>query len=103
MPHGYDWHLYLIRCHDGSLYTGITTNVSRRFAEHQGNGDTGAKYLRGRKPLELVFQTRLGSTSLALSVEIKVKKLSKARKEELVRSDTRMDEIIKEVGSQLTV
>ncbi len=84
-----DWHLYLIRCHDGSLYTGITTNVARRLAEHQGNGDTGAKYLRGRGPLVLVFQRKLGSRSLALGVESKVKKLSKARKEELIRADNR--------------
>jgi len=98
-----DWYLYLIRCRDGSLYTGITTNVARRFAEHQGSGDTGAKYLRGRKPLELVFQRKLGSRSLALGVESKVKKLSKARKEELVIADTRIDEIIKQTGSQLTV
>ncbi|MFC1946144.1 GIY-YIG nuclease family protein [Chloroflexota bacterium] len=94
-----DWHLYLIRCHDGSLYTGITTDVGRRFAEHQGKGDTGAKYLRGREPLVLVFQKNLGSRSLALGVESRVKKLSKARKEELIRTDSRIDEIIKQVGS----
>ena len=94
-----DWHLYLIRCRDGSLYTGITTDVARRFAEHQGNGDTGAKYLQGRGPLMLVFQKRLGSRSLALGVESKVKKLSKARKEELIRTNTRIDEIIKQVGA----
>jgi len=98
-----DWHLYLIRCHDGSLYTGITTNVARRFAEHQGNSDTGAKYLRGRGPLVLVFQRKLGSRSLALGVENKIKKLSKARKEELVRADTRIDEIIRQVRSKITV
>ena len=67
-----DWHLYLIRCHDGSLYTGITTNVARRFAEHQGNGDTGAKYIRGRGPLVLVFQKKLGyrpgSTIMSLAL-----------------------------------
>ena len=97
-----DWYLYLIRCRDGSLYTGITTNVARRFAEHQGSGDTGAKYLRGRKPLELVFQRKLGSRSLALGVESKVKKLSKARKEELIRTDMRIDEIIEQASSQLT-
>jgi len=88
-----DWHLYLVRCHDGSLYTGITTDVARRFAEHQGNGDTGAKYLRGRGPLVL------GSRSLSLSVESKVKTLSKARKEELIRDNTCIDEIIKQVKS----
>ncbi|MFC2007327.1 GIY-YIG nuclease family protein [Chloroflexota bacterium] len=94
-----DWHLYLIRCHDGSLYTGITTDVARRFAEHQGNGNAGAKYLRGRGPLVLVFQKKLGSRSLALGVESKVKKLSKARKEELVRTNTLIDVIIKQVGA----
>ena len=94
-----DWHLYLVRCHDGSLYTGITTDVVRRFAEHQENKGAGAKYLRGKRPLMLVFQKKLGSRSLALGVESKVKKLSKARKEELIRADTRIDEIIKQVGA----
>ena len=94
-----DWHLYLVRCHDGSLYTGITTNVARRFAEHQGNSSTGAKYLRGRKPLMLVFQKKLGGRSLALGVERKVKKLSKARKEELMRNKKHIEVIIKQVGS----
>ena len=94
-----DWHLYLVRCHDGSLYTGITTNVARRFAEHQGNNGAGAKYLRGRGPLVLVFQKKLGSRSLALGVESKVKKLPKARKEELIKADSRIDEIIKQVGA----
>jgi len=81
------------------LYTGITTDVARRFAEHQENKSTGAKYLRGREPLVLVFQKKLGSRSLALGVESRVKKLSKARKEELLRADSRIDEIIKQVGS----
>ena len=81
-----DWHLYLVRCQDGSLYTGITTNVARRFAQHQEDRGAGAKYLRGRRPLTLVFQKKLGSRSLALGVESKVKKLSKARKEELIKS-----------------
>ena len=94
-----DWHLYLVRCHDGRLYTGITTDVARRFSEHQGNGDTGAKYLRGKGPLVLVFQRKLGSRSLALAVESKVKKLSKARKEALIRDNTRIDDMIKRTGS----
>jgi putative endonuclease len=81
------------------LYTGITTDVSRRFAEHQGSGDTGAKYLRGRGPLTLVFQKKLGSRSLALGVESRVKRLSKARKEELIRTRKHIEVIIKKVGS----
>ena len=96
----FDWHLYLVRCRDGSLYTGIATNVARRFAEHQGKGDAGAKYLRGRGPLMLVFQKKLGSRSLALSVESKVKKLSKARKEVLIRDNEYFDEIIKLVKNR---
>ena len=96
----FDWYLYLVRCRDGSLYTGITTDVARRFAEHQGNGDAGAKYLRGRGPLTLVFQKQLGSRSLALAVESKVKKLSKARKEELIRTRKHIEAIIKQVGLQ---
>ncbi len=96
----FDWHLYLVRCRDGSLYTGIATNIARRFAEHQGKGDEGAKYLRGRGPLMLVFQKKLGSRSLVLSVESKVKKLSKARKEKLIRDNGHIDEIIKQVNKQ---
>ncbi len=93
-----NWYLYLVRCRDGSLYTGITTDVARRFAEHQGNGDAGAKYLRGRGPLVSAFQKKLGSRSLALGVESKVKKLSKARKEELIRTEKHIEVIIKQVG-----
>lgn len=92
-----DWYLYLLRCSDGSLYTGITTNVARRFAEHRENTCIGAKYLRGRRPLMLVFQKKLGSRSLALAVESKVKRLSKKRKEDLIRTNEHIEVIIKEV------
>ena len=92
------WFLYMIRCRDGSLYTGITTDVARRFAKHQGN--TGAKYLRGRKPLTLVFQKDLGNKSLALAVEIEVKKLPKVRKEEIVKSGKYIDEIRRKIVSE---
>ena len=89
-----DWYLYLIRCNDGSLYTGIATDVMRRFAEPQGKGNAGAKYLRGRGPLTLVFQKKLGNRSLALRVEGRVKKLSKARKEKLIRTGEYIEEMI---------
>ena len=48
-----------MRCHDGKLYTGITTYVTQRFAEYEGNVDTGTEYLRGRGPLVLVFQKKI--------------------------------------------
>jgi len=77
------WFVYLIRCRDGSLYTGITTDVERRFAEHVAG--KGAKYLRGRGPLTLAFQQQVGSRSSALVTEATIKKLSKAEKEAIIR------------------
>jgi putative endonuclease len=79
-----EWYLYLIRCHDGSLYTGISTDIARRFAQHQGKGRGGSKYLKGRGPLTLVFEQKLGSKNLALKIERQVKKLSRERKEKLI-------------------
>ncbi|MFA4915153.1 MAG: GIY-YIG nuclease family protein [Syntrophales bacterium] len=90
-----NWHVYLIRCHDGSLYTGIATNVARRFAEHQEKGCRGSKYLRGRRPLTLVLEKRLGSRSLALRVENKIKKLSKARKENLIKVPESIEDLVR--------
>lgn len=71
--------LYIIRCADNTLYTGITADVSRRFAEHQ-EGRRGAKYLRGRGPLELVFTADVGDRARALQLEYRVKRLSKSAK-----------------------
>ena len=90
-----DWYLYMVRCHDGSLYTGISTAVERRFAQHQGNGDGGSKYLRSRGPLTLVFQKRLGTRSLALKVECKVKKLSREKKERLIGAPGYVEGIVR--------
>jgi len=90
-----DWYLYMVRCYDGRLYTGISTSVDRRFAQHQRQEDVGSKYLKGRGPLTLVFQMRLGSRSLALKVESKVKKLSKARKERLIGDSRYVEQIVR--------
>lgn len=87
----------MIRCGDGSLYTGIATDVDRRLAEHRGNGNAGAKYLKGRGPLELVFQKNVGGRSLALKLESKVKKLSKAEKEMLVSASGDIENLIRQV------
>ena len=81
------WHVYLIRTRNGSLYAGVTTNVSRRLSEHRSGGGKGARSLRGRGPLRLVYRKRVGEKSLALKIERRIKSLSKARKEELVRSN----------------
>ncbi len=79
-----NWFLYVIRCKYGRLYTGITTDVERRFAEHKSNDKKGAKCLRGKAPLTLVMKKKIGSKSMALKMEAKVKKLSKVKKEMFV-------------------
>ncbi len=78
------WYIYMIRCGDNSLYTGIATDVERRFEEHQR--DKGARYLRGRGPFQLVFLMAVGTRSQASKVEYQIKKLSKIRKETLISS-----------------
>ncbi len=85
------WHLYLIRLDSGHLYTGITTDVARRFGEHE-NG-RGAKFLRGRERLKLVFSSAVGDRSSALKIEAAVKKLPKQRKEALINGDFSIDEL----------
>lgn len=86
MPESKDestWYVYMVRCRDGSLYTGIATDVSRRIAEHQG-GRTGARYLRGRGPLELAARWPVGDRGLALRLEHRIKRMSRAEKQSLV-------------------
>ena len=78
--------LYIVRCGDGSLYTGIAKNVTQRLAEHR-SGVRGAKYLRGRMPIELVFECEAGDRGDALRLERSVKRLSKAAKEALIAGE----------------
>ena len=76
------WYLYILECRDGTLYTGITDDVQRRFLAHcQGKG---AKYTRGRGPLCLRYQERCGTYSDALKREIAVKKLTRLQKLKLI-------------------
>lgn len=77
------WYLYILRCGDGTLYTGITTDVPKRLEQHRTG--KGAKYTRGRSPLELVYQEECGSHSEALKRELAVKKLTREQKEVLIR------------------
>ena len=76
------WKLYILRCGDGSLYTGITTDVDRRLEEHRSG--KGAKYTRSRGPLELVYQEDCPDKSAALKRELEIKALSRAEKLNLI-------------------
>lgn len=87
------WSLYLLRCADNSLYTGITTDVERRIATHR-KGARGAKYLQGRGPFELVFSQEIGDRSQASRVEHQVKQLPKSEKERLLSKPHRFRERI---------
>ncbi len=78
------WFVYMVRCADNSLYTGITTDVSRRVEEHNGVGDMGAKYTRVRRPVNVVYQEEVASRSEASKREFAIKKLKKYQKEALI-------------------
>ena len=80
----------MLRCSDGSLYTGIATDVPRRIREHQC-GKRGARYLRGRGPLELVYERGVGDRSVAAKVEFRIKQLPKPEKENLEQLPGRID------------
>lgn len=78
-----EFRLYIVRCADGALYTGIATDVERRLAEHE-DGPRGAKFLRGRGPFELVFDEVAGDRARASRLEYRVKQLSRDQKLELI-------------------
>jgi putative endonuclease len=78
------WLVYMIRASDRSLYVGITTDLQRRFLEHNTQSKRCARYLRGRSPLVLVFSCGVSSHSAALRLERRLKRLSKTQKERLV-------------------
>jgi putative endonuclease len=77
------WFVYVLRCKDNSLYTGITTDVERRFQEHKSE-KTGAKYTKSKKPVEIAYTEKFDSRSDAASREFAIKRLSKIDKEKLV-------------------
>ncbi|RDX37280.1 GIY-YIG nuclease family protein [Kangiella sp. HD9-110m-PIT-SAG07] len=87
------WHLYILRCKDGTLYTGITNDLKRRFEEHQSNSPRCAKYLRGRQPLTMIYHIDFDSKSLALKAELKVKKLTASQKKLLASGQLVINEI----------
>ena len=76
------WHVYILRCGDRTLYTGITKDLAKRVAVHQSG--KGSKYTRGRLPVKMVYHERRRTKGKALRREAEIKKWNKDRKEELV-------------------
>lgn len=79
-----DWAVYILRCSDETLYTGITKDVERRIGEHNGRYHGGARYTSARRPVTLVYLEILKSRSEAAKREFEIKRLSREEKEELI-------------------
>jgi putative endonuclease len=78
------WHVYILKCADRTLYTGITTDLVRRVEEHNSSA-LGAKYVKARRPAKLVYSKMLPDRSQASKEEIRIKSLSRQKKLSLIK------------------
>jgi putative endonuclease len=78
------WRVYIVRCADGSLYTGIAIDLERRIAEHNADNGLGASYTRSRRPVTLVYQEVAADRSAASKREYRIKQLSRTEKLALI-------------------
>lgn len=85
--------LYIVRCANGSLYTGIATDVHKRLAEHESS-PRGSRYLRGKGPLKIVFAEVVGNRARASRLEHRVKRLSRAQKFELIEGTRQLADLV---------
>jgi putative endonuclease len=90
------WYVYLLRTRNGSLYAGITTDTERRLKEHH-KGGKGAKNLRGKGPLELVYREQFANRSIASVLEARIKKLTRLQKEALIAGALHWSQLMGEV------
>jgi putative endonuclease len=79
------WFVYMLRCADGSLYTGITKDITRRIDEHNNDGKLASAYTRSRRPVTLVYQETCKDRSVASIREAEIKSLSREEKEILIK------------------
>lgn len=93
------WFVYMLRCSDGSLYTGYTDDVQRRLAVH--NSGKGAKYTRSRLPVEVVYREELPDKSAAMRREAAIKKLTRQQKIRLIETAEKEAEYIDEIKGSL--
>jgi putative endonuclease len=80
------WTVYIVQCSDGTLYTGVTTDLSRRLREHNGQGSRGARFTAARRPVMPVYHERANNRSAAGKREAAIKKLNRRQKLELISS-----------------
>ncbi|PIV09699.1 endonuclease [Candidatus Roizmanbacteria bacterium CG02_land_8_20_14_3_00_36_15] len=79
-----DWYVYIVKCKDGSLYTGITTNIARRINEHNNDNVKGAKSLKGKRPVKLVYKEEFDSQTEARKREAVIKNWKRKYKLQLI-------------------
>lgn len=84
MPADTTFWVYVVRCADGTLYTGVARDVEKRLAEHNGAGTRGARYTAARRPVALVYRASFASRSLAQQEEARIKSLSRSDKQVLI-------------------
>ncbi|MCK4635402.1 MAG: GIY-YIG nuclease family protein [Candidatus Moranbacteria bacterium] len=82
------YYVYILKCSDQTLYTGITTDPKRRIHEHNNSNKLGAKYTRPRRPVKLVYTKKYKTRSEATKEEIRIKKLSRESKKLLITKNT---------------
>src|SRR4030042_2841278 len=95
-----EWSVYIIRCSDRSLYTGMTTDVQRRFGEHLSGDRTAAKYTKSFSSMELAYEIPIGNRSLAGKIEYQIKRLPKQKKELIISRRLSGDEFIRFIELQ---
>ena len=93
-----EWSVYIIRCDERSLYTGISTDVARRVGEHASGDKKAAKYTKAFSSIALVYEVLIGSRSLATQIEYRIKNLSRKKKEIIVSRGFDRDELLEFVN-----
>lgn len=89
-----DWFVYILRCKNDTLYTGVTTDVQRRVREHEDKGKRCARYTSAFAPVELVYSCRVGAKSLAYRIEYRIKRLPREKKILLVSENFSMKKLV---------
>ena len=84
------WHVYIVRCADGTLYTGVAVDVAKRIAEHNGTRANGARYTRARRPVKLMYQEKTANRSAACKREYRIKQMSRRKKLALIGAASRI-------------
>lgn len=88
------WFVYILECDGRYLYTGITTDISRRMGEHRKGPPLGAKFMRGVRKIELAYSVAVDNRSMASKIESRIKKLSRIEKAEIISRQFSLQQLL---------